>query len=111
LLRDINGFAFRTPVAVGQRIKIDATVVSIEDFENLRTAYHRQQQDTFFRSHTITGIKEHVVREGESVWVLSLRQYGVPLWLFRQYNPTVDLITVQPGTKLNYPTLVSNSSS
>ena len=111
LLRDINGFAFRTPVAVGQRIKIDTSVVSIEDFEILRNAYHKQQQDTFFRSHTITGIKEHVVRDGESVWVLSLRQYGVPLWLFRQYNPTINLKTVQPGTKLNYPTLVSNSSS
>lgn len=111
LLRDINGLAFRTPVAVGQRLKIDTSEVSIEDFENLRTAYHKQQQDAFFRSHTITGVKEHVVRDGESVWILSLRQYGVPLWLFRQYNPTVDLKTVRPGIKLNYPTLVSNSSS
>ncbi len=109
-LRDINGFAFRTPVEVGQRIKLDTTQVSVEDFENLRNTYHRQQQDTFFRNHTITGVREHVVRNGESVWILSLRKYDVPLWLFRQYNPSLDLQNVHPGTKLNFPTLVSNSN-
>ena len=110
-LRDINGFAFRTPVAVGQRIKIDTSKVSVEEFENLRNGYHRQQQDAFFRTHTITGIKEHVVRSGESVWILSLRKYDVPLWLFRQYNPSLDLKDVKPGVKLSFPILEGNASS
>jgi membrane-bound lytic murein transglycosylase D len=85
-LRDINGLAFRTPVEVGKRIKLDFSSVTQEQFETLRTQYHRQQQDTFFRSHTITGVTEHVVKSGESVWILSLRQYDVPVWLFRQYK-------------------------
>jgi membrane-bound lytic murein transglycosylase D len=108
-LRDINGLAFRTPVEVGQRIKLDLGTVDAEQFENLRTTYHRQQQDTFFRNNTITGVTEHDVKRGESIWILALRQYDVPVWLFRQYNPELDLHNVHPGVRLNFPILVSNA--
>jgi membrane-bound lytic murein transglycosylase D len=107
-LRDINGLAFRTPVEVGKRIKLDLRTVDAENFERLRTQYHRQQQDTFFRNNTITGVTEHEVRSGESVWILALRQYDVPVWLFRQYNPELDLDNVRRGTRLNFPVLVQN---
>ena len=110
-LRYINGMAFRAPVEVGQRIKRDFSQVNAEQFEQLRTQYHRQQQDMFFRTHTITGVTEHVVSRGESVWILSLRQYGVPVWLFRQYNPELDLHNVQRGSRLNFPVLVENNRS
>ncbi len=109
-LRDINGLAFRTPVELGQRIKLDLRNVDAAAFELLRSQYHQQLQDQFFRTHTITGIQEHVIRRGESVWVLSLRQYDVPIWLFRQYNPALDLHTLQPGTKINFPVLTENSA-
>ncbi len=108
-LRDINGLAFRTPVDVGQRIKLDLSQVDAASFENLRTAYHRQQQDSFFRSHTITGVNEHTIKRNESVWILSLRKYDVPIWLFRQYNPSLDLNKVQPGTLVRFPVLVTNN--
>jgi membrane-bound lytic murein transglycosylase D len=107
-LRDINGLAFRAPVEVGQRIKLDLRTVDAESFENLRTAYHRQQQDSFFRNHRITGVKEHTIKRNESVWILSLRQYDVPIWLFRQYNPALDLHNVSPGTRVQFPVLVSD---
>jgi membrane-bound lytic murein transglycosylase D len=108
-LRDINGLAFQAPVVVGRRIKLDFSTVNAESFENLRASFHRQQQDAFFRNHTITGVTEHVVRSGESIWILSLRQYDVPVWLFRQYNPELDLHNVQRGTRLNFPVLASNN--
>ncbi len=108
-LRDINGLAFRTPVEVGQRIKLDLSEVDAQSFENLRATYHKEQQDTFFRNYTITGITEHVVKSGESVWILALRKYDVPVWLFRQYNPELDLHNVQRGTRLNFPVLESNT--
>jgi membrane-bound lytic murein transglycosylase D len=108
-LRDINGLAFRTPVEVGQRIKLDLGKVNAESFENLRAIYHKQKQDTFFRNNTITGVTEHIVRRGESVWILALRTYDVPVWLFRQYNPELDLHNVQRGTRLNFPVLASNT--
>ena len=110
-LRDINGFAFRTPVEVGQRIKLEFRDVDVASFENLRVAYHRSQQDSFFRKHIITGVQEHTIRRGESVWILSLREYDVPVWLFRQYNPGLDLHRITPGTTVQFPVLEAADQS
>ncbi len=105
-LRDLNGLAFRTPVTVGQRIRLDLGKVDAKTFEERRIAYHRVQQDAFFRQHMITGVTEHTIRRGESVWIIALRRYQVPFWLFRQYNPGVDVHNVRPGTTLQIPVLV-----
>ena len=110
-LRDLNGLAFRTPVAVGQRIRLDLGTVDAKTFEERRIAYHRSQQDAFFRQHVITGVAEHTIRRGESVWIIALRRYEVPFWLFRQYNPGVDVHNVRPGTKLQIPVLADVGSS
>jgi len=104
-LRDLNGLAFRTPVAVGQRIKLDLNTVEAKIFEERRIAYHRALQDSFFRRHVISGVTEHTIKAGESIWILALRKYDVPIWLFRQYNPGVDVQKVQPGTKIQIPLL------
>jgi membrane-bound lytic murein transglycosylase D len=110
-LRDINGFAFRTPVDVGQRIKLEFGDVDAQAFESLRVDYHRGQQDSFFRKNVITGVTEHTIRSGESIWILSLREYDVPVWLFRQYNPGFDLHKVTPGKTVRFPTLVKTDQS
>jgi membrane-bound lytic murein transglycosylase D len=110
-LRDINGFAFRTPVEVGQRIKLEFRDVDADTFENLRVDYHRKQQDSFFRKHIITGVEEHSIRRGESVWILSLREYDVPVWLFRQYNPGLDVDRIAPGDTVRFPILAPTGDS
>ncbi len=110
-LRDLNGFAFRTPVEVGQRIRLEFGTVDRAAFETRRIAYHRTQQDRYFRENVITGVREHVVRRGESLWVLALREYDVPLWLLRQYNPELDLDNVRPGTVVRFPLLAPGDRS
>lgn len=110
-LRDANGFAFRRQVGVGERLRLVFDDVDAAAFESRRIAYHRAEQDQYFRAHVITGITEHEVRRGESIWILSLREYGVPIWLFRQYNPDVDLHRVQPGTTIRFPVLVDSERS
>lgn len=104
-LRDLNGLAFNTPVAVGQRIKLDLNAVDAKGFEERRIAFHGAQQDSFFREHVISGVTEHTIKTGESIWILALRKYDVPIWLFRQYNPGIDVHRVQPGTKVQIPLL------
>ena len=106
-LRDINGLAFRTPVEVGSRIRLDLGKVDAKTFESRRIAYHRAQQDSFFRKNVIAGITEHTIRRGESIWILSLREYDVPVWLFRQYNPELDLHNVRPGTTVRFPVMIA----
>jgi len=110
-LRDLNGLAFRTPVAVGQRIKLDLGNVDAARFEQRRIAYQRRQQDGFFRQHVITGVTEHTIKRGESIWIIALRKYKVPFWLFRQYNPGVDVHKVTPGTKVQIPVLADADSA
>ncbi len=110
-LRDINGLAFRTPVEVGERIRLDLGKVDAKTFEDRRIAWHRDQQDSFFRENIISGVTEHVIERGESIWILALRQYDVPMWLFRQYNPEVDLHAVRPGTAVHFPVLKSVDTS
>ena len=90
---------------MGQRIKLEFRDIDAQAFENLRVNYHRNQQDRFFRSNIITGVTEHTIRSGESIWILALREYDVPFWLFRQYNPGLDLHNVRPGTTVRFPTL------
>jgi len=104
-LRDINSLEFRTPVEVGQRIKLDLDTVDAKIFEERRIAYHRVQQDSFFRRHVISDVSEYTIRAGDSIWILALRKYDVPIWLFRQYNPSLDLHKVRPGTKVQIPVL------
>ena len=106
-LRDINGLAFRTPVEVGNRIRLDLAAVDAKMFEDRRVAFHRAQQDRFFRSNIISGVTQHVISAGESIWILSLRKYNVPIWLFRQYNPELDLHKVRPGTTVSFPVLAT----
>ncbi|MDZ7642752.1 MAG: LysM domain-containing protein [Woeseiaceae bacterium] len=105
-LRDINGLAFRTPVEIGRRLKLEFSNVDRQAFELKRANYQREQQDAFFLENTIRGVEEHTVQRGESVWVLALRRYDVPLWLFRQYNPQLDMHNVRPGTRIRLPVLV-----
>ena len=104
-LRDINGLAFKASVELGDRIKLDLSKVDAPTFEARRVEYHRRQQDAFFREHVITGITEHTVKSGESIWILSLREYQVPIWLFRQYNPQLKLDSIRPGIRVQFPVL------
>ena len=86
-------------------MKLVFDAVDQETFEARRVAWHRAEQDRFFRRNVIAGVVSHTVRPGESVWVLALRRYDVPVWLFRQYNPGLDLHNVRPGTELRFPVL------
>jgi len=104
-LRDINSMPFRRAVVIGHRLKLDFSQVSAERFEARRIAYQQQTQEAFFLANQVTDTLEHVVRSGESLWVLALRRYQVPVWLVRQYNPDLDLDRVMPGTVVKFPEL------
>ncbi len=104
-LRDINGMPFREPVVIGRRLSLDFSVVSAAEFEVRRVAYQRETQEEFFQAYDVTGVEHHVVERGESLWELALRDFRVPVWLVRQYNPDLDLDRVVPDTVVNFPVL------
>ncbi len=102
-LRRLNRMRYSTPVVVGHRLRLDFAHVSPAVFEERRQAYHRSIQEEFFESFQIVGVCQHVIRRGESLWVLARRTYGVPMWLLRQYNPDLELDVVVPGVRLQIP--------
>ena len=104
-LRDINGMPFRQAVVIGQRLRLNFSQVDRATFEQRRTEYQRRTQEAFFLAYQITDTREHVVRTGESLYILALRTYQVPVWLLRQFNPDLDLDRVSPGTVVKFPEL------
>ncbi len=104
-LRSLNRMKPAAPLFIGRRLKLDFSKVAAREFEEKRVNYHRQLQETFFAQFRIVGSEMHVVRPGESIWLLAQTRFNVPIWLLRQYNPDVDLGEVRPGTQLVIPHL------
>ena len=104
-LRDLNGYKFKQPVVVGQRLKLDYSKVDQLTFEARRVAYHHAVQETFFLRYRVRETRKHTIRRGESLWVLAQRTYGVPIWLLRQHNPDLDLQRIRPGMQVDFPLL------
>jgi membrane-bound lytic murein transglycosylase D len=102
-LREINHLKFRSPVLIGQRIKLDLSRVTREVFETLRHEYHRELQAAYFAGHRIVGTEIRIARPGDSVWTLSQHRAQLPLWLLQQYNPDLDLTALRAGTQIVMP--------
>jgi len=99
------------PVVIGRRLRLDFSNVSAAEFEQRRMAYHRALQGAFFERYQITGSCRHVVKPGESLWLLSQRTFRVPVWLLRQYNPDLDLGAVVAGTPVRVPILLQRGEA
>lgn len=108
-LRKINHMTSATPVIIGRKVKLDFSRVSQDQFEAKRLDYHKQLQETYFTQYRISGDVAHVIKSGESVWVLAQQRYNIPIWLLRQYNPDLDLGSLKPGAKLVIPTVAANA--
>ena len=105
-LRKINGMRFGKPVVIGRRIKLDFSRVARAEFELRRINYQQNLQEEFFTLYRIDTTRMHVIKRGESLWVLALRKFKVPIWLLRQHNPDVDFDRIRPGTEIIVPELL-----
>jgi membrane-bound lytic murein transglycosylase D len=108
-LRELNRMRGGTPVVIGQRLKIDTSRISADEFTQRRRRYHQKLQEDFFAINHIVGTEVHVVRPGESVWAIAQKYQNVPIWLLRQYNPDVDFDDVRPRTELTLPLVESSA--
>jgi membrane-bound lytic murein transglycosylase D len=110
-LRDLNHMKFGRPVVIGRRVKLDLSEVSAGVFEQRRRDFHQRLQEEFFAGNHIVGTEVHVVRPGESLWVIAQKYPNVPIWLLRQYNPDVDFGDVRPRTALQMPKVEPTGAS
>jgi membrane-bound lytic murein transglycosylase D len=104
-LRRLNGMPYGRPVVIGHRLKLDFSRISPDEFERRRLLFQKDLQQSFFMVWQIRSTRQHVIAEGESLWVLTHRQFKIPLWLLRQYNPDLDPDRLRPGMVIVIPEL------
>ncbi len=102
-LRRLNGLRFGKPLVIGRRLTLDFSKVDREVFEQRRLEHHQALQTRYFDRHHIVATRTHRVTSGDSLWLLATREYRIPLWLLRQYNPDVEFGTLPPGVTLSIP--------
>ncbi|MBW2578670.1 MAG: LysM peptidoglycan-binding domain-containing protein, partial [Deltaproteobacteria bacterium] len=74
-----------------------------DTFEQRRLEYHHTLQEEFFDAYEVTGTDTHRLKRGDTLWELAEKRYRVPVWLLRQYNPTLDFSALQAGARLTVP--------
>jgi len=109
-IRKLNGLRENAPLIVGRRLKLDFSTVNADAFEGRRIGYHEARQLRYFRRHRIKGVIEHPIISGDNLWLLAVEQYGIPLWLLRQYNPDVTVDTILSLGSIMFVPLVEASS-
>jgi membrane-bound lytic murein transglycosylase D len=109
-LRRLNGMRYGTPLAIGRQAKLDFSVVSAEVFEHRRLDYHQSIQEEFFDAFEVVGTDVHLLRPGDTLWYLAEKRYLVPVWLLRQYNPSLDFGALQSGARLTIPQIAPRPS-
>jgi membrane-bound lytic murein transglycosylase D len=109
-LRRLNGIRYGTPVGIGRPTKLDFSVVSRETFEQRRLEYHHTLQEEFFDAYEVVGTDTHRLKKGDTLWELAEKRYRVPVWLLRQYNPTLDFSALQAGARLTVPRIAPRTS-
>lgn len=105
-LRTLNGRTTRSPVMVGRRLMLDFSRVTKDAFEKRRVNHHVALQERFFKLYQITGTEKRTIKQGDSVWVIAQGRYRAPMWLMRQYNPTVNFSKVAYGSILVFPKVI-----
>jgi membrane-bound lytic murein transglycosylase D len=102
-LRELNGMRAGRPVVMGKPLKLEFGRVSREQFAQKRRDYHQQLQTAFFANHRIAGTEAYVARRGDSLWAVTQRYDGLPVWLLQQYNADVDFSELRAGTRIVVP--------
>jgi membrane-bound lytic murein transglycosylase D len=102
-LRTLNGLQGGSPVVIGRRLRLDFHRVPREQFEQKRRDYHERLQAEYFATHRIVGTEIYIARRGDSLWSLTKRDAGIPVWLLQQFNPDLDFGDLQPGAQIIVP--------
>jgi membrane-bound lytic murein transglycosylase D len=110
-LRQLNQLRYGEPLLLGRRLRLDFSLVAREQFEQRRREYHTRLQADYFEERRITGTQVHIVRRGESLWLIAQRYADLPIWLLQQYNPDSDLGDLRAGMQLVVPRVENSEPS
>ena len=101
-LLQANQIRSSAAVRVGERFKLDFSKVDQAAFVRKRREFHDRLQQKYFASWRIRDIEQYSIKQRDLVMSLA-QQRDIPMWLFRQYNPAVDISKVKIGQIVVFP--------
>ena len=100
-----NNMPLNEDIHPGQTLMLDFLSISIQTFEETRFDFHQEIQEDFFNSYTIVGVKSYRVKDGDTIWDICRKKFGVPLWLLKKYNDRLDFDRLDSSISLQIPIL------
>ena len=105
-LRRLNNIRYNQALVTGHNLKLSFDNVSKSHFVKQRQTFHQKIQQEFYKKYKITGQTEYQIKNGDSLWLLAQRDYRVPIWLLKQYNPGIEIEKVNAGATVVFPLVV-----
>lgn len=102
-LRSLNKLKFGQSIHTDQKLKIPLTKVGKEQFEEKRYEFHKTIEEDFFSVYRIEKVGTYQVKKGDTIWVLCIQTFDLPLWIIKKYNPEMNLNHLQPAAELKVP--------
>ncbi|MBN2367221.1 MAG: LysM peptidoglycan-binding domain-containing protein, partial [Calditrichaeota bacterium] len=109
-LQKLNNMGRRRTIYQGQRLRLDFSRVSPEEFSRKRHEYHLEILKSFMREKEFVNLAEYQINRGESVWELAKNRYQIPLEIIQYFNIRMDINRLYPGDVLRIPTFQSYNS-
>ncbi|OGR02852.1 MAG: hypothetical protein A2520_01785 [Deltaproteobacteria bacterium RIFOXYD12_FULL_53_23] len=103
-LRRLNGLRYDQTLTVNQQIKLPLAKGSKKRFEAQRYEFHKEMVDDFFAAYRLLeGTRTYQVKAGDTIWSLCQKEFELPFWLIKKYNPSVDFTQLKQGLRLVVP--------
>jgi membrane-bound lytic murein transglycosylase D len=109
-LRLLNRIRQGKDIQIGQKIKLDFSNVTSEEFTERRNFYHQMIEDEFFEHFKIASVSIHQLKSGETVWQICNEIYSIPLWLLLKYNPALNISQLKVSDEIIIPIIESRSA-
>ncbi|MBU0973725.1 MAG: transglycosylase SLT domain-containing protein [Proteobacteria bacterium] len=109
-IRTLNRLPHGDTISIDQKIQIPLAKKDRDQFEELRYEYHKEMEEDFFESFSISSVETYEIKNGDTIWSLCLNDLEIPLWLLKKYNPAMDFGRLQPRNKLVYPIVSSRKN-
>ncbi len=102
-LRRLNGFRHSRTIYQGQKLQLDFSRVSGEEFVKRRLNYHLSTLKDYLNKRQIVRFIDYQVNRGESVWKIAQNHYRVPLEIIQYLNSGADINRLYPGDVVRIP--------
>ena len=105
-IRKINNLHKKTPIYLGQKLRVKILPHEMKRFTRLRNGYHLSIQKNFFNSYSISDQETYSIKNGETLDQI-IKKESLPFWLVRREQPRGILNhRVRKGQVITLPKIV-----